>query len=54
MSSYFLFCQSRKDQFHGKQLKEFQEQVKAEWLKLPQNEKIKYEKQAQDLMAKYK
>ncbi|KAL0821624.1 hypothetical protein ABMA28_005069 [Loxostege sticticalis] len=54
MSSYFLFVQSRKDQFTGKQIKEFQEKVKEDWLKLPASEKVKYEKQAQELMSKYK
>ncbi|XP_026756142.2 transcription factor A, mitochondrial [Galleria mellonella] len=54
MSSYFLFAQSRRDDFHGKNMKEFQEKVKAEWLKLSDNDRVKYEKQAQQLMDKYK
>ncbi|XP_039756622.1 transcription factor A, mitochondrial [Pararge aegeria] len=54
MSSYLLFTQSRKDTFKGKQLKEYQETVKTEWLKLTETERVKYEKQAQELMNKYK
>lgn len=53
MSSYFLFIKSRKESFQGKNLKEFQEQIKAEWVKLPASEKLKLEKQAQDLMKQY-
>ncbi|XP_028162102.1 transcription factor A, mitochondrial [Ostrinia furnacalis] len=54
MSSYFLFVQSKKDQFTGKHMKEFQEKVKEDWLKLPGTERVKFEKQALDLMNKYK
>lgn len=55
MSSYFLYAQSRKDTFDGKQnMMEYQKKVKTEWLKLPENEKAKFEKQAQELMNKYK
>ncbi|PZC76429.1 hypothetical protein B5X24_HaOG204668 [Helicoverpa armigera] len=54
MSSYFLFTQTRKEVFKGKDLKQYQELVKQEWLKLSANEKAKYEKQAADLMTKYK
>ncbi|XP_045774945.1 transcription factor A, mitochondrial [Maniola jurtina] len=54
MSSYFLFAQSRNDSFKGKSIKEYQEIVKRDWLKLPESERVKYEKQAQDLMIKYK
>ncbi|XP_026748062.1 transcription factor A, mitochondrial [Trichoplusia ni] len=54
MSSYFLFTQSRSEVFKGKALKEFQEEIKKEWIKLPASEKVKFEKQASDLMAKYK
>lgn len=54
MSSYFLFINSRRDNFRGKNLKEFQEQVKKEYEIFPQSEKAKLEKQAQDLMAMYK
>lgn len=53
MSSYFLFIKSRKDSFQGKNIKEFQELIKAEWLKLPATEKAKLDKQAQDLMKQY-
>ncbi|CAG9788616.1 unnamed protein product [Diatraea saccharalis] len=54
MSSYFLFSQTKKESFQSKNLKEFQENVKSEWVKLPESERIKYEKQAQNLMDKYK
>lgn len=54
MSSYLLYIQSRKDVFKGGQLKEYQEKIKADWLRLPASEKVKYEKQAQELMNKYK
>ncbi|KAL4710916.1 hypothetical protein ACJJTC_002546 [Scirpophaga incertulas] len=54
MSSYFLFCQSLRDSFDAKQLKEFQEKAKSEWTKLPPSERVKYDKKAQDLMNKYK
>ncbi|XP_023937222.1 transcription factor A, mitochondrial [Bicyclus anynana] len=54
MSSYLLFTQTRKESFKGKQLKEYQETIKNEWLKLTESERVKYEKQAQDLMNKYK
>ncbi|CAH0589155.1 unnamed protein product [Chrysodeixis includens] len=54
MSSYFLFTQSRKEVFKGKALKEFQDQIKKEWVKLPATEKAKFEKQASELMVKYK
>lgn len=54
MSSYFLYIQSRKDSFHGKQLKQYQEQVKSDWLKLPESERVKFEKEAEQLMNKYK
>ncbi|XP_049876180.1 transcription factor A, mitochondrial [Pectinophora gossypiella] len=54
MSSYFLYMQTRKDSFQGKQLKEFQAKVKQDWTKLPESERVKFEKQAQDLMTKYK
>ncbi|XP_073967377.1 mitochondrial transcription factor A [Choristoneura fumiferana] len=54
MSSYFLFIQSRKDIFKGKQMKEYQEKIKVEWQKLPESEKAKFEKQAMELMQKYR
>ncbi|XP_026321474.1 transcription factor A, mitochondrial [Hyposmocoma kahamanoa] len=54
MSSYFLFMQMKKDALKGNNIKEFQEKVKQEWLKLTENERTKYEKQAQELMNKYK
>ncbi|KAI5637544.1 HMG (high mobility group) box domain-containing protein [Phthorimaea operculella] len=54
MSSYFLYIQSRKDIFQGKSLKEYQEKIKQDWLKLSESEKAKFEKQAQELMKKYK
>lgn len=54
MSSYFLFIKSRGKTFEGKHLKDFQVENKNEWDKLPQNEKAKLEKQAQDLMKQYK
>ncbi|KAJ2945518.1 hypothetical protein O0L34_g334 [Tuta absoluta] len=54
MSSYFLYIQSRKDIFQGKSLKEYQEKIKQDWLKLSEAEKLKFEKQAQELMKKYK
>lgn len=54
MSSYFLFMQSRKETFQVKNLKELQEKLKKEWSSLPAAEKVKFEKQAQDLLAKYK
>ncbi|KAM3965791.1 mitochondrial transcription factor A [Aphomia sociella] len=54
MSSYFLFVQTRKEAFQGKNMKEYQEKMKAEWLKLTESERFKYEKQAQELMNKYK
>ncbi|XP_041982010.1 transcription factor A, mitochondrial [Aricia agestis] len=54
MSSYFLFMQSRKDSFQGNNVKEYQEKVRTDWQKLSDNERQKFEKQAQDLMNKYK
>ncbi|KAJ8714946.1 hypothetical protein PYW08_004927 [Mythimna loreyi] len=54
MSSYFLFIQSRKEGFKGKDLKQYQEQVKKEWVKLTETEKAKFDKQAAELMAKYR
>lgn len=54
MSSYFLFAQTKKDMFKGKDIKEYQAVIKTEWLKLPESEKINYEKQARSLMEKYK
>lgn len=54
MSSYFLFMQMKKDALKGNNIKEFQEKVKQEWLKLTESERTKYEKQAQELMNKYK
>lgn len=54
MSSYLLFIQARKDIFKGKQMKEYQEKIKLEWQKLPESEKAKLEKQAMDLMQKYR
>ncbi|CAH2092759.1 unnamed protein product [Euphydryas editha] len=54
MSSYFLYAQSRNDTFKSNELKEYQERVKRDWLKLPESERVKYEKQAQELMNKYK
>lgn len=53
MSSYLIYIKSKKDSFQGKNLKEFQEIIKAEWQKLSANEKAKLEKQAQDLMKQY-
>lgn len=54
MSSYFLFAQTKKDMFQSKQLKDFQNRVTAEWNKLPENEKAKFDKQAAELMNKYR
>ncbi|XP_013140953.1 PREDICTED: transcription factor A, mitochondrial [Papilio polytes] len=54
MSSYFLFIQTKKDLLQGNSMKEYQEQIKKDWLKLPESERVKYEKQAQLLMDKYK
>ncbi|RVE45442.1 hypothetical protein evm_009877 [Chilo suppressalis] len=54
MSSYFLFSQTKKDSFKSSNLKEFQELVKSEWVKLPESDRVKYEKQAEELMNKYK
>ncbi|CAH2043408.1 unnamed protein product, partial [Iphiclides podalirius] len=54
MSSYFLFTQTKKDLFKGNEMKEYQEKIKADWLTLPDSERIKFEKQAQTLMEKYK
>lgn len=54
MSSYFLYAQSRNESIKGKSLKEYQQQVKAGWMKLSNTEKAKFEKQAEDLMDKYK
>ncbi|XP_068617812.1 transcription factor A, mitochondrial-like isoform X2 [Battus philenor] len=55
MSSYFLFSQTKKELFQGHQnMKENQERIKTAWLKLPESERVKYEKQAQALMEKYK
>ncbi|XP_013200914.1 transcription factor A, mitochondrial [Amyelois transitella] len=54
MSSYFLYIKSRNDIFQGKQLKEYQKKIREDWLKLPESEKLKYEKQAQQLMEKYR
>ncbi|XP_059057890.1 transcription factor A, mitochondrial [Achroia grisella] len=54
MSSYFLYVQSRKETFQGKNIKEYQLKMKEEWLKLAESEKAKYEKQALELMNKYK
>lgn len=54
MSSYFLYIQSRKDSFKGKDIKQYQEQVKKDWLKLSDADKAKFDKQASELMAKYK
>ncbi|XP_047992144.1 transcription factor A, mitochondrial [Leguminivora glycinivorella] len=54
MSSYFLYIQSRKDSFKGQKMKEYQEKVKVDWQKLPENEKAKFEKQALELMNKYR
>ncbi|KAI8439903.1 hypothetical protein MSG28_001364 [Choristoneura fumiferana] len=45
---------SRKDIFKGKQMKEYQEKIKVEWQKLPESEKAKFEKQAMELMQKYR
>ncbi|XP_061379202.1 transcription factor A, mitochondrial [Danaus plexippus] len=54
MSSYFLFCQTKKDLFKGQKIQEFQTTLKAEWVKLSDSERVKYEKQAQELMNKYR
>ncbi|CAK1586809.1 unnamed protein product [Parnassius mnemosyne] len=54
MSSYFLYAQTKKDILKDISMKEYQEKVKAGWLKLPESERTKYEKQAQALMDKYK
>lgn len=35
-------------------MKEYQEKIKLEWQKLPESEKAKFEKQAMDLMQKYR
>ncbi|CAB3253182.1 unnamed protein product [Arctia plantaginis] len=54
MSSYFLYIQSRKDNFNAKDIKAYQIQAKSDWMKLTSTEKAKFEKQAQELMIKYK
>lgn len=54
MSSFFLYCQTKKDLLPGKSLKEFQKVVREQWVNLSDDEKTKYEKQAQDLMVKYR
>lgn len=54
MSSYFLYARSRNDTLVGQQMKDYQEKVKTDWLKLSENERVKFEKQAQELMNKYK
>lgn len=54
MSSYLLYAQTRKDTLVGQQMKDYQEKIKADWLKLSENERVKFEKQAQELMNKYK
>ncbi|XP_030029345.1 transcription factor A, mitochondrial [Manduca sexta] len=54
MSSYLLYIKSRKDSIQGKTLKEYQEQVKADWFRLSESDKVKFEKEAQALMMKYK
>lgn len=54
MSSYFLYIQSRKDNFKAKDIKTYQIQAKSDWMKLSSAEKTKFEKQAQELMIKYK
>lgn len=54
MSSYFLYIQSRKDNFKAKDIKTYQIQAKSDWMKLSSAEKAKFEKQAQELMIKYK
>lgn len=46
--------QTKKDTLKGNNIKEYQEKVKQEWVKLTENERSKYEKQAQELMNKYK
>lgn len=54
MSSYFLYAQSRNETITSNNLKEYQERVKKDWLKLPESERTRYEKQARELMNKYK
>ncbi|XP_053610715.1 transcription factor A, mitochondrial [Plodia interpunctella] len=54
MSSYFLYIQTRKDIFQGKHIKEYQKKMREDWLRLPESERVKFEKQAQQLMEKYR
>ncbi|XP_047521811.1 transcription factor A, mitochondrial [Pieris napi] len=54
MSSYILYMMSRKDTSQANDFKSYQEKVKADWLQLPESERKKYEKQAQEQMNKYK
>lgn len=53
MSSYFLYVQSRSDSIKGVNIKEYQLKAKADWVKLTSAERTKFDKQAQELMAKY-
>lgn len=54
MTSYFLYVKSRNDTFKPGELKEYHDKVKIDWQKLPKSEKEKFEKQADELMRKYK
>ncbi|XP_050347989.1 transcription factor A, mitochondrial [Nymphalis io] len=54
MSSYFLFAQSRSDTLKGNDIKEYQKKLRMDWLNLPESERVGFEKQAQNLMNKYK
>ncbi|XP_050665842.1 transcription factor A, mitochondrial [Leptidea sinapis] len=54
MSSYIMYMTSRKDTSDAKDFKTYQEKVKADWLKLPESERVKFEKQALEQMIKYK
>lgn len=46
--------QSRKEGSQGKSLADIQAKLKSEWATLPAAEKTKFEKQAKDLLLKYK
>ncbi|KAJ0174746.1 hypothetical protein K1T71_009854 [Dendrolimus kikuchii] len=54
MSSYFIYVKSRNDNIKSGELKEYHNKVKVDWIKLPKTEKAKFEKEADDLMIKYK
>ncbi|CAG4951614.1 unnamed protein product [Colias eurytheme] len=55
MSSYILYMMSRNDKSsESRDFKTHQQKVKADWVKLTESERNKFEKQAADLMAKYR